>query len=96
MTIADMVADRRCLTPTDAATRAVPDRAEVLKWLEGAGTASWQATNPACSRLDTPRTKLDELASRRCFRQPLDRLRDEERRLDDWSGAHGAGRTGND
>src|SRR5262249_21636443 len=30
LTIADLVADRRGLTPTDAATNAVPDRQEVL------------------------------------------------------------------
>src|SRR5205823_4220405 len=37
------------------------------------------------SRLESAREKLDELALRRCFRMPLERLCDEERRLDDWS-----------
>jgi len=31
-----------------------------------------------------PAAGYDDLAGRRCFRAPLDRIRDEERRLDDW------------
>ncbi len=34
LTIADLVADRRALTPTDSAQRAVPDRAEMLQAFE--------------------------------------------------------------
>ena len=82
LTIADMVADKRYLTPSDAATRSVPDRAEVLAWLEG---LEEKLRDRLRTRLDAAKTKLDELAARRCFRQPLDRLRDEERRLDEWS-----------
>jgi exodeoxyribonuclease VII large subunit len=83
LTIADMVADRRCLTPSDAAARCVPDRAEVMAWLEG---LEGKMRDRLQSRIETARTKLDELASRRCFRLPLERVRDEERRLDDWLG----------
>src|SRR5262249_60723554 len=36
-------------------------------------------------RLQQAQTKLDDLAARRCVRVPLDRLREEERRLDDWA-----------
>jgi exodeoxyribonuclease VII large subunit len=82
MTIADMVADKRYLTPTDAATHSVPDRVEVLKWLEGLED---KLRDKVRTRLDAARTRLDELASRRCFRQPLERVREEERRLDEWS-----------
>ena len=35
-------------------------------------------------RLEVARNRLDDLASRACFRRPLERLREEERRLDDW------------
>ncbi len=82
LTIADMVADKRYLTPSDAATRSVPDRAEVLTWLEGLED---KMRDKLRTRLDAVKARLDELAARRCFRQPLDRLRDEERRLDEWS-----------
>jgi exodeoxyribonuclease VII large subunit len=82
LTIADMVADKRYLTPSDAATRSVPDRAEVLGWLEGLDE---RLRAKLQNRLETARRKLDELASHRCFRLPLERLREEERRLDDWS-----------
>jgi exodeoxyribonuclease VII large subunit len=82
-TIADMVADKRYLTPSDAATRSVPDRHEVLTWLEGLED---KLRDKLRNRLDTAKAKLDELAQRRCFRQPLDRVRDAERRLDELSG----------
>ena len=36
-------------------------------------------------RLETARARLDDLAGRRCFTAPLERIRDEERRLDDWN-----------
>jgi exodeoxyribonuclease VII large subunit len=83
LTIADMVADKRCLTPSDAATQTVPDRAKVLEWLE---SLEDRLRAKLLSQLETARTKLDELAARRCFRLPLERVRDEERRLDDWLG----------
>jgi exodeoxyribonuclease VII large subunit len=82
LTIADMVADKRYLTPSDAAARSVPDRAEVLAWLEG---LEQKLRDKLRTRLDAAKSRLDELASRHCFRQPLDRVRDEESRLDDWS-----------
>jgi exodeoxyribonuclease VII large subunit len=82
LTIADMVADKRYLTPSDAATRSVPDRVEVLAWLAG---LEEKLRDRLQTRLDSAKTKLNELAGRRCFRQPLERLRDEERRLDEWS-----------
>src|SRR5206468_652704 len=37
LTIADLVADVRALTPTEAAERVVPDQAELLDWLSGMG-----------------------------------------------------------
>ncbi len=36
-------------------------------------------------QLEQARARLEELAERRCFTAPLDRIRDEERRLDDWN-----------
>ena len=54
----------------------------MLAWLDGLED---KLRDKLRTRLDAAKTRLDELASRRCFRQPLERLRDEERRLDDWS-----------
>ncbi|MBI1918450.1 MAG: exodeoxyribonuclease VII large subunit [Planctomycetes bacterium] len=91
LTIADLVADVRALTPSEAAERVVPNRMEVLEWLDGCGgrmrTLLKKALEVAC-------TRLAELAKRRCFRQPLGRIREEEQRLDDWAGRlQRAGRT---
>jgi exodeoxyribonuclease VII large subunit len=82
LTIADLVADLRALTPTEAAERVVPNRAEVLEWLSGLA-ARLRAF--LLRRVELARSRLEDLAGRRCFRLPLDRVRDEERVLDDWS-----------
>jgi exodeoxyribonuclease VII large subunit len=81
-TIADMVADVRALTPTEAAERVVPNRDELLDGLRGLQT---QMRTLLQQRVARVRQWLDDVARRRYFRQPLERIRDEERRLDDWS-----------
>jgi exodeoxyribonuclease VII large subunit len=83
LTIADLVADVRALTPTEAAERVVPNRADVLQWLAGL-EARLKAR--LVRSLEAARARLDELAARPCLRRPLDRLREQEQRLDDWSG----------
>jgi exodeoxyribonuclease VII large subunit len=82
LTIADLVADVRALTPTEAAERVVPNGAEVLDWLAGL-----EGRMRALLRrnLELARARLESLARRPCFTQPLERVRDEERRLDDWA-----------
>jgi exodeoxyribonuclease VII large subunit len=82
LTIADLVADVRALTPSEAAERVVPDRADVLAWLEGLHD---RLRGVLLRLLDAARAKLDDLAGRHVFREPLGRLRDEERRLDEWA-----------
>jgi exodeoxyribonuclease VII large subunit len=82
LTIADMVADCRALTPSEAAERVVPDRAEVLAELDAAGERLGGLLR---RRVELARARLDDLAGRRCFRAPLERIRDEERRLDEWA-----------
>jgi exodeoxyribonuclease VII large subunit len=80
VTVADMVADARAATPTDAAALLTPDRQELLAGLLDAGrrldAAVWQ-------RLRDARKELDAMASRRALRLPLERVRDQERRLDE-------------
>ena len=82
LTIADLVADCRALTPSEAAEKVTPDRAAVLDWLEKQETR-WRGL--LMKQLEQARARLEDLAGRRCFAAPLDRIRDEERRLDDWN-----------
>ena len=82
LTIADLVADVRALTPSEAAERVVPHRAEVGEWLGGCGD---KLRTLLRKKLELTRSRLEELSRRRCFRQPLGRIREEEQRLDDWS-----------
>jgi exodeoxyribonuclease VII large subunit len=82
LTISDLVADLRALTPTEAAERIVPDRTQVLEWLAG---LEMRFRSLLSRRLELARARLEDLAGRRCFRLPLERIRDEERGLDEWS-----------
>jgi exodeoxyribonuclease VII large subunit len=82
VTVADLVADKRAVTPTEAATLVVPDQAQVLQ-----GLGEWEARlrDGLARRLDWARQRLDDLAARRVFRLPLELVRCEEQRLDDWA-----------
>ena len=82
LTIADLVADLRALTPSEAAEKVTPDRAAVLDWLE---KLEARLRGLLMQQLELARARLDDLAGRRCFTAPLERIRDEERRLDDWN-----------
>jgi exodeoxyribonuclease VII large subunit len=83
VTIADLVADHRALTPTHAAAAVVPDRRELL-----AGVRDLEARLHAgvARRLEAARQRVADLTGRRALRLPLDRVRDGERRLDDLAG----------
>jgi exodeoxyribonuclease VII large subunit len=81
VTIADLVADKRALTPSEAAELVTPDRAQLAIDLE----AAWQRLGHlvgSCVR--QARQRLGGLGERRVFQQPLERIRDLERRLEDW------------
>lgn len=82
ITTADMVADVRALTPSQAATMVTPDRAEVL-----AGLTDLEARlrMGLIELVEHRRRRLNELAGRPAFRMPLERVRAEEQRLDNWS-----------
>jgi exodeoxyribonuclease VII large subunit len=80
VTIADLVADRRALTPSEAAEIVVPNCQELL---EGLGQIADRLNGLMAGRLQQAWQRCRDFAERRVFRWPLERVRDEERRLDD-------------
>jgi exodeoxyribonuclease VII large subunit len=80
LTIADLVADRRALTPSEAAELVVPNRAELSDSITDCATRLRGLVN---ARLERARRGVQDLAERRAFRLPLERIRDAERRLDE-------------
>jgi exodeoxyribonuclease VII large subunit len=80
LTIADLVADQRALTPSEAAERVVPDAGEIAETLAAQAN---RLRGLLRRRLDLARSRLEQLAQRPCFRHPLERIRETERRLDD-------------
>jgi exodeoxyribonuclease VII large subunit len=88
VTLADMVADLRALTPSEAAERAVPDGAAVLEEL---GRRRQLLQHHLQRRVHLARERLEALAQRRALRQPLQRIRDQEQRLDETNQRLGRG-----
>jgi exodeoxyribonuclease VII large subunit len=81
LTIADLVADVRALTPSEAAERVVPDRGELLAWFNDADERMRSVLGRA---IKLGRERITELAARRCLRAPLERIAEEKIRLDGW------------
>jgi exodeoxyribonuclease VII large subunit len=79
VTLADLVADLRALTPSEAAERIVPAIEEVLIGLKNHHKRLAAALR---GRVADARAKLDGLAGRRVLRKPFDRLHDLGRQLD--------------
>ena len=80
VTIADLVADRRALTPSEAAELATPDRHELLRHLDD---RSRQLRLLMRGRLESLRKRLQDAISHRVFRRPKDSLRSHTMRLDE-------------
>jgi len=80
-TVADLVADCRAATPTQAATMVVPDGVEFLAGLRGLEDRIRMLVS---NRLGLARGRLEELANSRALRFPLEPIRSHEQRLDDW------------
>jgi exodeoxyribonuclease VII large subunit len=80
LTIADLVADRRALTPSEAAELVVPHSGEFLKNLR---TLEARLSTHLLRRLEMAKSRLEDLKERRCFRLPLERVQEFGRRLDD-------------
>ncbi|NMC21896.1 MAG: exodeoxyribonuclease VII large subunit, partial [Thermogutta sp.] len=81
VTLADLAADVRALTPTDAAQRVLPAKSEVLERLLGMENRLWGAIR---GRLEAGRRRLDSLARHPVFLRPFDRLRAAAQRVDQW------------
>jgi exodeoxyribonuclease VII large subunit len=80
VTLADLVADVRALTPTEAAERVVPSAAELKAQLN---VVARRMKSSLQSQLASARRHLELLANRRVLTHPLDRIRDRARRLDE-------------
>jgi exodeoxyribonuclease VII large subunit len=80
VTLADLVADVRALTPTEAAERVLPSAADVAALLS---QMSARMASLVRARLDRAAERLESLAGRRVFRYPYDRTRQLACRVDD-------------
>jgi exodeoxyribonuclease VII large subunit len=80
VTLADLVADLRALTPSEAAERIVPATEEIRGLMRNARQRMIGALR---GRVTMARNRFQSLASRRVLKQPLDRIHDLARRLDE-------------
>lgn len=80
VTIADLVADRRALTPSEAAELVVPSREDVIRQLEQLQN---RLPNGLRQRASRAWLQLDGIANRRCFSRPMDRIHELQRFLDE-------------
>jgi exodeoxyribonuclease VII large subunit len=80
VTLSDLVADVRALTPSDAAQRIAPAAEEILGQLRQYHQRLLAALR---SRTSAAKSRLDALAAHGVFRRPLERVRELERRLDE-------------
>jgi exodeoxyribonuclease VII large subunit len=91
VTISDLVADHRALTPSRAVTDLTPDRLELATVLCDRYA---RLRERVLRRIEIARQRVTAVADRRSFRNPLDRVRDLERRLDELDGRLGRGASG--
>lgn len=80
VTLADLVADLRAATPSQAAELAVPDSADVLRTL---GTLASRLRHHADGRIDTSKLQLSRLEGSHGLRKPIDLVRTRVMRIDD-------------
>jgi len=80
VTIADLVSDRRALTPSEAGELVVPLVGDLRQTL---ATARQRIVISLQQRARQARSAVDGLAERRCFTRPTDRLHELATRLDD-------------
>ena len=83
LTIADLVADRRALTPSEAGELVVPDEREVR---ERCGQFTQRMRRALSERWRGAQQRWEQLASRRPFRFPLDVVQRRQQRCDELAG----------
>lgn len=79
VTLSDLAADRRALTPTEAAEIISPDQRE---WLDALDEVEFRLAFLLKQQAKTARARLDRIVSRRIFQQPQDLLNEYSRDLD--------------
>ena len=77
--ISDFVADRRASTPSNAAEIAVPDRMELLRWLDGADSRMIRGVT---RQLRASRERLEGMAQKRALTDPTAVIADKGMQLD--------------
>lgn len=80
VTLADLVADVRALTPSEAAERIAPATDELLAHLVQQQS---RLTQTLKSKAASSKAAVDRLAAARCFRRPLERIRNLSQILDE-------------
>jgi len=82
VTLADLAADVRALTPSEAAERVVPSSQDVAELMRSLHTRLQTALK---SQATTLRSRLDALASRPALARPLDTVHNLSRQIDDFA-----------
>lgn len=80
VTLSDLAADVRALTPSAAAELVLPDSEQVEKYLH---QLHQRLQRPLFAQAALMRSRLESLANRPVLRRPLDRIHDLSRRLDE-------------
>ncbi|MCI0340395.1 MAG: exodeoxyribonuclease VII large subunit [Planctomycetales bacterium] len=80
VTLADLVADRRAATPSEAAELVVPDREEIARQVAGLGGRLGRGVGET---LAAARARLDAIAASYALRHPAERVRALAQRCDD-------------
>src|SRR6476619_2276537 len=86
VTLSDLAADVRALTPSEAAERIVPAAAEITARI---GAFQERLRHAAHRRVMWLRARYDGIASQRPFRRPFDLIHDRSRQLDELA-IHGS------
>jgi len=81
VSVADMVADYRALTPSEAITALCPD---CVAMLDGLTDTAARLDDAVTHRVALARQRLTQLAERPALRKPFERVREAEQKLDDW------------
>jgi exodeoxyribonuclease VII large subunit len=81
VTLADLVADVRALTPSNAAELLVPEATAILATLRDRQS---RLANALRRRAQDVRQRLETIRTRVPFRRPFDRIHDLGQQLDDW------------